>query len=167
MPTHYKGPEEVVRALNAYINLARASGSVLARLSAHAEAHGLTLGQFGILEALLHLGPMCQAELGAKLLRSGGNTTTVLDNLERRGLVRREPEKTDRRKIRICLTASGRRLISGYFPSHAEAVTKELGRLTAREQEELRRLCRKLGLGARNSTRQHAKDNDNDTSSSQ
>ena len=60
MPTHYKGCKEVVRALNAYINLARASDTLLARLSLHAEAHDLTLGQFGILELLLHLGPMYQ-----------------------------------------------------------------------------------------------------------
>jgi MarR family transcriptional regulator, 2-MHQ and catechol-resistance regulon repressor len=148
MPTHYKGSKDVVRALNVYINLARASDSILGRLSLHSEAHGLTLGQFGILESLLHLGPMCQVDIGKKLLRSGGNITTVLDNLERRNLVCRERQKGDRRKILVRLTASGRRLIADYFPSHAEAIAKEMMRLSPKEQEQLRRLCRKLGRGS-------------------
>jgi MarR family transcriptional regulator, 2-MHQ and catechol-resistance regulon repressor len=151
MPTHYQGRKETIRALNAYINLARASDSILARLSAHSEAHGLTLGQFGILEALLHLGPMFQKDLGRKLLRSGGNITTVLDNLENLGFVRRERQRDDRRKILIRLTAAGRRFISAYFPSHAAAIAKEMDRLSPKEQEELRRLCRKLGRGEENS----------------
>ena len=33
---------------------------------------GLTIGQFGVLEALLHHGPLCQRDLGQKLLRLGG-----------------------------------------------------------------------------------------------
>lgn len=152
MPTHYKGCKEVVRALNAYINLARASDTLLARLSLHAEAHDLTLGQFGILELLLHLGPMYQTVLGNKLLRSGGNITTVLDNLERRNLVRRERQKKDRRKMLVRLTAAGHRLISAYFPSHAEEIAKEMGRLSPKEQEQLRFLCRKLGRGSKNQT---------------
>jgi len=155
VPTHYKGRKVVVRALNAYINLARASESILARLSVHAEAHGLTLGQFGILESLLHLGPMCQAEIGKKLLRSGGNITTVLDNLERRGLVRRERQKDDRRKILVRLTGAGRRMISDYFPSHAEAITREMSRLSPEELEQLRSLCRKLGRGSESESLAH------------
>ena len=46
---------------------------------------------------LLHLGPMHQRELGRKLLKSSGNITLVVDNLEKRGLVRREREREDRR----------------------------------------------------------------------
>jgi len=155
MPTHYKGSKDVIRALNAYINLARASDSILASLSVHSEAHDLTLGQFGILESLLHLGPMCQVELGKKLLRSGGNITTVLDNLEHRNLVRRERQKDDRRKILIRLTAAGRRLITAYFPSHADEIAKEMSRLSPKEQEHLRSLCRKLGRGSKNQTLPH------------
>jgi MarR family 2-MHQ and catechol resistance regulon transcriptional repressor len=147
MPTHYKGNAKETRALNAYINLSRASDSLLARLTTQVEASGLTLGQFGILEALLHRGPMCQKDLGQKLLRSGGNITVVLDNLERRGWIRRQRQKEDRRWILVHLTPAGRRLISGYFPSHAREVAAQMDRLNPEEQEELRRLCRKLGRG--------------------
>ena len=148
MPTHYKANSETVRALNAYINLARGSDSLHARAGAHLERHGLTLGQFGVLEALLHLGPMCQRALAEKLLRSGGNITLVVDNLEKHGWVHRERQKSDRRMIMIYLTTRGRRLISKVFPEHAKTIVKEMGALMAVEQEELRRLCRKLGRGS-------------------
>ncbi len=147
MPTHFRGSKEAVRALNAFINLARASDSLFGRMGQQLEAHNLTPGQFGVLETLLHLGPMCQRTLGEKLLRSGGNITLVVDNLEKHGWVRRERQKEDRRMIRIHLTPRGRRLITRVFPEHARAIVKEMGRLSPGEQEDLRRLCRKLGLG--------------------
>jgi MarR family 2-MHQ and catechol resistance regulon transcriptional repressor len=173
VPTHFKGDSGTKRALNAFINLARASNSVLTRLSTDLERHGITTSQFGILETLLHLGPMCQRALGEKLLRSGGNITMVIDNLEKHGLVQRVRQKEDRRMIVIHLTAKGRKLISQVFPQHAKEIAREMNRLTANEQEELRRLCRKLGRGGEvnlecghnNSGR--TKEKENDTSSTQ
>jgi MarR family 2-MHQ and catechol resistance regulon transcriptional repressor len=147
VPTHFKGDSETRRALNVLINLSRASNSVQTRLSAGLDRHGITTSQLGILEALFHLGPMCQRALGDKLLRSGGNITMVIDNLEKHGLVERVRQKEDRRMIMIHLTPKGRKLISRVLPLHAKDVVKEMSRLTANEQEELRRLCRKLGRG--------------------
>ncbi len=147
MPTHFKGCKKAVRALNAYINLIRASDSLLGRLTAQAESQGLTMGQFGVLEALYHLGPMCQKTLGEKLLRSGGNITLIVDNLEKHGWVRRERQQNDRRMVLIHLTPAGRELIARVMPPHAEMIAKEMSRLTPGEQEELRRICRKLGKG--------------------
>jgi len=105
------------------------------------------MSQFGVLEALLHLGPMCQRTIGEKLLRSGGNITLVVDNLEKYGWVRRERQKDDRRMIVIHLTPAGRKLIARVVPQHARAVVKEMSSLDSSEQEALRRLCRKLGRG--------------------
>jgi MarR family transcriptional regulator, 2-MHQ and catechol-resistance regulon repressor len=145
MGTHYKGTSREVLALDGFIKLMRATDSIGAHLSRHTEAAGLTLGQFGVLEALLHLGPMSQRDLGAKLLRSGSNVTVVLDNLERRGLVRRTRRKDDRRAIEVALTADGRRLITGLFPKHARLITRLFGALSSREQQRLGRLCKTLG----------------------
>ena len=108
MPTHFQGRKETVRALNAFVNLMRASDSVAAHMTAQIEQSGLTMGQFGVMEALLHLGPMCQHTLAEKLLRSGGNITLVIDNLEKHGWVRRERQKDDRRLVKIYLTPEGR-----------------------------------------------------------
>src|SRR5581483_7675273 len=99
MPTRYRGSDDEVRALNSYVKLIRAAESVTARLAPQVEAVGLTWSQFGALQALFHLGPMCQRELARKLLKSGGNITLVVDNLEKRGLARRERERQDRRFV--------------------------------------------------------------------
>jgi MarR family 2-MHQ and catechol resistance regulon transcriptional repressor len=71
----------------------------------------------------------------------------VIDNLEKRGLVRRERSMEDRRYFTVRLTEAGRRLMSGFFPGHAARITAEMGVLTHSEQEQLGRLCKKLGLG--------------------
>lgn len=149
MPTHYRGSAQERAALDAYIKLMRAAESVTSRLEPLMRAADLTVGQFGVLEALLHLGPLCQRDLGRKLLRSGGNTTVVVGNLARRGLVRRTRRSDDRRFITVTLTDKGRRLIAGIFPRHAQHVVREMRALSPADQAELGRLCRELGRGRR------------------
>jgi MarR family 2-MHQ and catechol resistance regulon transcriptional repressor len=147
MPTRYRGRDEEVRALDAYIKLMRAAESVTARLDGAMAAGRLTVGQFGVLEALLHLGPLCQRDLGRKLLRSNGNITVVVGNLARRGLVRRARQRDDRRFVTVSLTARGRRLIAGIFPGHVAAILREMSVLRGDEQDQLGRLCRLVGIG--------------------
>lgn len=146
MPTHYRGSAQEKAALDAYIKLMRAADSVTARLEPLMRAADLTVGQFGTLEALFHLGPLCQRDLGRKLLRSGGNITVVVGNLARRGLVRRTRGPQDRRFVTVTLTGKGRRLIGRMFPRHVRHVVREMGALSLPEQAELGRLCRQLGL---------------------
>ena len=147
MATKYRGPENQVRALNAFITLARASEAVAARLERSLAGKRLTTSQFGVIEALFHLGPLCQGELGGKLLRSGASMTSVVEGLEKRGLVVRQRTEEDKRFVRVALTGKGRRLIQEIFPAHVETVTRLFSLLTEEEQEQLRRLCRKLGIG--------------------
>jgi MarR family 2-MHQ and catechol resistance regulon transcriptional repressor len=148
MPSHFQGGEDAVRGLSAYINLVRASDSVVSKTTAHLESEGVTSGQFAVLEALLHLGPMCQHTIAKKLLRSGGNMTLVVDNLEKQGWVKRERQEKDRRMVEIHLTPKGRRLITRIFPEHAKIVARVMGELTPAEQDDLRRIAGKLGRGA-------------------
>jgi len=148
MPTHYKGTPQEEQALDAYIKLTRAVNSLEARITRHGRTEDLTTSQFGVLETLMHLGPMCPGELSTKLLKSTGNMTLVLDNLEKRGLIRRVRESEDRRQIRIHLTPEGESLIRRIFPGQAQAITQEMSALTAEEQQQLGHLCRKLGKKA-------------------
>jgi MarR family 2-MHQ and catechol resistance regulon transcriptional repressor len=145
MPTHYCGTREEELALNTFIKLTRATESLMARLAKHNAHPGLTVSQFGVLETLYHLGPMCQNELGGKLLKSGGNITLVIDNLEKHGLVHRERGIEDRRFINVSLTDAGRKLIAEVFPEQVKAITEEMSALSSDEQQELGDLCRKLG----------------------
>ena len=146
MGTHYHGTLEEKRALEVYIKLSRAAESVTTRINHHLTAEKLTLSQFGVLEAIYHLGPMHQHQLAAKILKSSGNLTLVIDNLESRSLVTRERDPEDRRCFTIQLTQAGRALIERIFPRHVGIVVKEIGVLTLEEQSQLATLCRKLGL---------------------
>ena len=149
MPSHYKGTAEEIRALDAFIKLNRSVNALQARLlPALQKDFGLTESQIAVLEALLHLGPLAQGELCRKILRSGSNVTTVVDNLERDGLVRRERDDTDRRIQVVHLTDTGRELIGEALPVHVERITRTMATLDADEQRELGRLCRKLGRAA-------------------
>jgi MarR family transcriptional regulator, 2-MHQ and catechol-resistance regulon repressor len=145
MPTHYQGTTEEILALNTFIKFTRAYESLMARLAQRGTIEELTISQFGVLETLHHLGPMCQGELSGKLLKSCGNITLVLDNLEKHGLIRRLRDKEDRRMVTISLTQDGEALIGRIFPEQAAAITDELSTLTPEEQETLGMLCKKLG----------------------
>jgi MarR family 2-MHQ and catechol resistance regulon transcriptional repressor len=145
MPTHHKGTPQEVQALDTFIKLTRATDSLLARLARRETFGDLTPRQFGVLEALHHLGPMRQGEISAKLLTSGGNVTLVVDNLEKSGLVHRERSAEDRRVVMVSLTEAGSELISQVFPKHLADIVAEMSILAPEEQEELGRLCRILG----------------------
>jgi MarR family 2-MHQ and catechol resistance regulon transcriptional repressor len=142
----FQGSAKEMRALNTYVKLMRAAESLTARAHEHLSSAGLTISQFGVLEALHHIGPLSQKELGQKILRSSGNITMVIDNLEKRNLVRRERDENDRRSYIIHLTDTGSKHIRKIFPPHAALITGEISALTATEQETLGDLCKKLGL---------------------
>ena len=70
----------LMEALRAYVKLLRASKAVLGRIEKRLAQDGLTATQIGVLEGILHLGPLTQRDLGRKVLTSAGNMTDVIDN---------------------------------------------------------------------------------------
>ncbi|MBI1823437.1 MAG: MarR family transcriptional regulator [Nitrospirae bacterium] len=131
-------------ALSSYLSLIRASDFLTSQISFKCENQGLTISQFGILDALYRGGAQCQKELGEKIFKSSGNITLVIDNLEKRGFVRRERMGDDRRFISIHLTDDGRKVISEVLPKVANFIQEELKVLSGEEQQFLRSICRKL-----------------------
>jgi MarR family 2-MHQ and catechol resistance regulon transcriptional repressor len=149
MPTHYSGTRLERRTLDTFIKLTRCTNSLLSRLAERNTVGDLTYSQFAVLEALYHLGSMTQGDIGGKVLKSGSNMTTVIDNLERLGLVRRERDARDRRVIQVHLTEAGSGKIEAVLPGHVAALVEEFQVLSAKEQETLGELCKKLGKGRR------------------
>lgn len=146
MPSHYRGTTDEVLALGTFLKLNRSLNSVQGRLlPALQREFGLTESQIAILEAVYHLGPLQQGELCRKILRSGSNVTTVVDNLERDGLVQRVRHVDDRRIQIVHLTDKGRALLVDALPIHVGRITAAMSALEPDEQRELGRLCRKLG----------------------
>jgi MarR family transcriptional regulator, 2-MHQ and catechol-resistance regulon repressor len=148
MGTHYPGNRTERQALSAYIKLMRAAEAVTSRINRHLRREGLTVSQFGVMEAIYHLGPMNQSDLARKILKSSGNLTTVIDNLSREGLVERCRPTEDRRVVNVHLTPKGRELIERIFPPHVESVVESFAVLTDEEQTTLDTLLRKLGKAA-------------------
>ena len=147
MPTHFTGSRAEMRTLDTFIKLTRCTNSVLARLAERNTVGDLTYSQFAVLEALYHLGSMTQGEISNKVLKSGSNITTVIDNLERDGMVRRERDAKDRRVINVHLTEAGSGKVEAVLPGHVAALVQEFSVLSASEQQTLGELCRKLGKG--------------------
>ena len=149
MPTHYTGSSAERRTLDTFIKLTRCTNSLLGRLAERNSIGELTYSQFAVLEALYHIGPMTAGEVSQKVLKSGGNLTLVIDNLERDGLVRRERDAKDRRVIHVHLTEAGKGKVEAVLPGHVAALVDEFKVLSAGEQKTLGELCRKLGRGRR------------------
>jgi MarR family 2-MHQ and catechol resistance regulon transcriptional repressor len=148
MPNKFKGTAAQERALSAYVKLERAASSAFAYARVGLGEEGLTLSQFAVLEALYHVGPQHLGDLARRILTSSGNLTLVIDNLQKRGLVKREQQGKDKRFVVAAITPAGGRLIRRIFPDHARRITEMMGRLKPEEQEALGDLCRKLGKGS-------------------
>ena len=147
MPTHFEGSRAERRTLDTFIKLTRCTNSVLGELSARQTTGDLTASQFAVLETLYHIGSMTQGEVSSKVLKSTSNLTTVIDNLERDGYVRRERDAEDRRVIHVHFTEAGTSKIEAVLPNHVGALVEIFSVLSASEQEMLGKLCKKLGKG--------------------
>ncbi|MDD2582223.1 MAG: MarR family transcriptional regulator [Desulfuromonadaceae bacterium] len=138
--------KETSRALNTYTKLMRAAESVTSRVHRVLAMPQLTISQFGVLEALYHKGPLCQRDIGSKILKSSGNITLVIDNLEKRNLVIRVRDESDRRYFTINLTEAGTDLIAKVFEDVEASIVREMASLEENEQVLLGQLCKKLGM---------------------
>ena len=106
---------------------------------------GLGVSDFGILEALLHKGPMPVSALGKKVLLLSSSMTAAVDRLEGLGLVERRDDPSDRRTRLISLTPKGTRLISTAFDQHARDMEEIMAPLTAKQRAKLVELLLKVG----------------------
>lgn len=145
MPIENKLTNKNILILSSYIKLMRAAESVTARSHQHLSQVKLSFSQFAVLEVLNHHGPLCQRDIAGKILKSQRNITMVIDNLEKRKLVRRERNAEDRRYIIVHLTEEGRTLFKQIIPRHINSLVEEMGILSETELKELSRLCRILG----------------------
>lgn len=141
-------PEAEREALGLWVVLSRAHAAIAAHAAADVARDGLTLAEFGVLEALYHKGRMLLGEVQRSLLVSSGGVTYLVDRLEQRGLVRRDRCPEDRRARYAVLTDAGTEFVREAFPRHAAAVRAAMAGLTAEQQRVARELLRELGTTA-------------------
>jgi DNA-binding MarR family transcriptional regulator len=101
------------------------------------EPHGVTLGMWYFLRALWHEDGLTQRELSQRIGTMEPTTLTAIQSMERRGLVRRERNSGDRRKINIYLTDEGRALKEVLLPEAIRVVETATAGFSKREEQML------------------------------
>ncbi len=112
--------------------------------------HGLEGGWHDVLATLRRHGPpfrMRPTDLTEATMLTSSGTTKRLDKLEKKGLIAREPDPTDRRGVLIALTDKGLETIDATTAAHLANERRLLAALSDAEQRELADLLRKLRLG--------------------
>jgi MarR family 2-MHQ and catechol resistance regulon transcriptional repressor len=121
-------------------------------LSSHADrsiaSQNLGWSDFGVMEALLHKGPLPIKALGEKVLLTSGSITSAIDRLEQQGWVERRFDGNDRRSRIVCLTPEGRTVIREAFASHKKHMEAATAGLNTADRRNLIDLLRHLGQNA-------------------
>jgi MarR family 2-MHQ and catechol resistance regulon transcriptional repressor len=112
------------------------------------EGEGLCLGDFMVLEVLLHKGPLTLSTIGEKVLLTNASMTSAADRLEKKRLVVRTNCKEDRRVRLVHLTPQGRKVIAEIYRRHARELEEIMTGLPAAERAGLYRGLKTIGLAA-------------------
>ncbi len=135
-------------AVAAYVKLVRTAEALHSEVSRGLSADGLTASQFSTLKVLRIQGPLAQRDIAKHLLKTGGNITVVVDNLERAGLVTRIRDTDDRRVVFVKITRAGEDLFDRIYPGHLERIRKSVNDLNGTECERLIVLLDRIGAGS-------------------
>jgi MarR family transcriptional regulator, 2-MHQ and catechol-resistance regulon repressor len=127
-----------------YVRLVRSAEALHQSVSRGLMIDGLTASQFSTLKVLRLHGALAQRDIAKYILKSGGNITIVVDNLERVGLVVRDRDTEDRRIVYVSLTPAGIELFDRVYPDHLQRIRESMGALTEAECDQLVALLDKL-----------------------
>lgn len=104
----------------------------------------LSLAEFGVLEALLHKGPVPLNLLAELVLTSAPGMTYTVKGLEKRELLRRRSSTEDQRVVVAELTPAGRMLIEKVFPEHLKVMQCAMGGLNRTQKRQAADLLKTL-----------------------
>lgn len=126
-----------------YRALIRVQGKLHRLSKLHLEQFNLSGSEFGIIRNLGD-NKLTLSELSQRMLRVNSNTTAMVDHLEAKGLVKREPDPDDRRVIRVKLTEAGMKLREEVVPKQNNFIQELLAPLTDFETTALTALLEKV-----------------------
>ncbi|WP_226654669.1 MarR family winged helix-turn-helix transcriptional regulator [Pseudalkalibacillus hwajinpoensis] len=132
-------------SLKLFIVLARASRSVTDHIKTDIQRYGLNPTEFAVLELLYHKGNQPLQQIGEKILLASGSITYVVDKLEGKGYLKRNPCPNDRRITHAVITDEGKELMDRIFPEHELQVQSIFAGLDEQEKETAITLLKKLG----------------------
>ncbi|MDQ0482177.1 MarR family winged helix-turn-helix transcriptional regulator [Guptibacillus hwajinpoensis] len=132
-------------SLKLFIVLARASRSVTDEIKTDIQSYGLNPTEFAVLELLYHKGSQPLQQIGEKILLASGSITYVVDKLEGKGYLTRNPCPNDRRITHAVISNEGKSLMDRIFPDHMKQVQSIFAGLDISEKETAIGLLKKLG----------------------
>lgn len=144
MKTVKQSLNENKAALHSLVVFRRAANTISKSELETIRRYGLTIGQFGVLEALYNKGNLRIQDLIDKLLSTSGNMTVVIKNMIRDGYISKTVDETDRRASLIGLTPLGRKTIESILPEHYDHVGQLFSVLSLEEQEQLASILKKF-----------------------
>jgi MarR family transcriptional regulator, organic hydroperoxide resistance regulator len=113
-------------------------------LQARIAPHGVSIGMWFFLRALWQEDGISQRELSQRVGMMEPTTASALNNMERKGFVRRVRNRSDRRIVNVFLTERGRALRRELLPLAAEVNEAALRGLAVGEVAQLRALLGKI-----------------------
>jgi DNA-binding MarR family transcriptional regulator len=81
--------------------------------------------------------PLSPTAIAERLIVTTASVTSLLDTLERRGLVERRPDPTDRRRLLIVITQDGKAIVDQFLPEVVALQTAALAALTEAQRQQL------------------------------
>ena len=125
---------------------------------------GVGLSDFGVLELLLHKGPLPVNTIGPIVDLTPGSISIAVDRLVAKGLVSRVESAEDRRVRVVALTPRGKDLIVSAFAKHSGQMRRVFSELSAEELHTLEVALKKVGKRAAALTQQRSITTANDRS---
>jgi MarR family 2-MHQ and catechol resistance regulon transcriptional repressor len=112
------------------------------------EETGLGLSDFGVLEILLHKGPLPVNTIGPIVDLTPGSISIAVERLVARGLVSRVESTEDRRVRIVALTPPGKDLVASAFRKHSGQMKRVFAELSPEELRGLEVALKKAGKRA-------------------
>ncbi|MEC5424246.1 MarR family transcriptional regulator [Virgibacillus sp. C22-A2] len=145
----YQGNDQAEKDLRLFRIWLKASKTVFDNVIEDIQGYGLTAENFMVLELLYNKGPQHIQTISDKLMIPSGSITYVVNKLEKKGLVKKEQDQSNRRFWKVVLTEKGEELFHEIFPKHVEVIVKNLGSLSEEQKEELGQLLKTVGFAAK------------------
>jgi MarR family 2-MHQ and catechol resistance regulon transcriptional repressor len=117
---------------------------VWATVSRKLEDAGESIFTWNVLACIIRNGPRTQRELAETIAQHPAGVCRLVEELESQGLVKRERDADDRRKVNVQVTTAGRRWFEAFLPGVLESVEQALKPLSEPERKKLRDLLKKL-----------------------
>lgn len=129
--------------------LFRTMQNVEAVIKKDIQSHHLNTSEFGAMELLYNRGAQPMQSMASRLLMASSSMTYVIDQLEKKGMIKRNPSDDDKRVIMVELTDEGKDFFDKIFPKHVQTLTTMYQNLNDEEIHTIIETLKKIGYQAK------------------